>query len=336
VTSTLLGIAGVGAAQDLGHYERIKVPGPSLEGNLSNDDPVRDVSVYLPPGYEKNSEKRYPVMYLLHGFTRTDADWFGLSGEFFVNARTSADVAWKNGAGEMIIVMPNAFTRFAGSMYSNSVTTGNWEAYVGEDLVAYMDEHYRTLAKRESRGLVGHSMGGYGALRIGMKYPNVFSSLYALSPCCLEPAFEPPREALEEAAAVETDQDIADADFFAKAMLASSAAWSPNANNAPYYFDLPLQDGELRPDVIARWVANAPIAMVDQYAAALKTYRAIHIDAGDADMPIAGTIPQISVALDRNGIDHHAEVYEGDHLNRIAERITNQVMPMLTESLAFQ
>ena len=85
----------------------------------------------------------------------------------------------------MIVVMPNAYSKYGGSMYSSSVTTGDWEMYIAEDLVAYMDSHYRTIPERGSRGLAGHSMGGYGAVRIGMKRPDVFSSLYIMSACCL-------------------------------------------------------------------------------------------------------------------------------------------------------
>ena len=88
-------------------------------------------------------------------------------------------------AKPMIVVMPNAYSKYAGSMYSSSVTTGDWETYIAEDLVAYMDTHYRTIPERLSRGLAGHSMGGYGAIRIGMKRPDVFSSLYIMSACCL-------------------------------------------------------------------------------------------------------------------------------------------------------
>ena len=115
----------ISSAQQLGHFERIKVFGPSLQGNLSEDDPNRDVSVYLPPGYNNDASKRYPVVYLLHGYTDSDENWFGLNGNHFVNVPDAVDAAWRNGAQEMIIVMPNAFTRFQGSMYSNSVTTGD-------------------------------------------------------------------------------------------------------------------------------------------------------------------------------------------------------------------
>ena len=86
---------------------------------------------------------------------------------------------------EMILVNPDAFTKYSGSMYSSSPTTGDWESYIADDLVSYVDKHYRTIANRMSRGLGGHSMGGYGTIRIGMKRPDVFSSLYIMSACCL-------------------------------------------------------------------------------------------------------------------------------------------------------
>src|SRR5579863_2847827 len=87
----------------------------------------------------------------------------------------------------MILVMPNAYTLYQGSMYSNSVTTGVWEDFVVRDLVSYVDSHYRTIPARESRGLAGHSMGGFGTIRLGMKFPEVCSSNYILSSCCLSP-----------------------------------------------------------------------------------------------------------------------------------------------------
>ena len=203
-----------------GKYERITVHGASLVGNLEGDSPERMVSVYLPPGYAKHPQARYPVLYLLHGFTDSDSRWFGLRGPHFVNVQRAADRAYAAGTKEMIIVMPDAFTKYQGSMYSSSATIGNWEAFITEDLVTYIDRHYRTLAQRASRGLAGHSMGGYGTLRLGMKYPQVFSSLYAMNPCCLAAVLEPDPEVMARAAKVSTDEEIAAADFFTKAMLA--------------------------------------------------------------------------------------------------------------------
>ena len=167
-----------------GKLERIHVHGKSLEGNLLGETASPDVSIYLPPSYATARDRRYPVVYLLHGYTGTDLGYFGTRK----GAKLHVIAERVFGAGraqEMILVMPNCMNVFGGCMYSNSVTAGDWEGYVAEDLVAYMDTHYRTLARRESRGLAGHSMGGYGALRIGMKRPDVFSALYALSSCCL-------------------------------------------------------------------------------------------------------------------------------------------------------
>ncbi len=164
-----------------GTVEHIKVHGVSLEGNLEGDSPDRDVFIYLPPSYATSRNQRYPVVYLLHGY--------GLTGERWMTFANLAAIADKDiSAGtmkEMILVSPDAYTVHGGSMYSASVTTGDWEAYIAQDLVAYVDKSYRTIADRLSRGLAGHSMGGYGALRIGMKRPDVFSSLYPMSSCCL-------------------------------------------------------------------------------------------------------------------------------------------------------
>ena len=84
----------------------------------------------------------------------------------------------------MIVVLPDSKTVHNGSMYSSSITTGDFEKFIAQDVVTYIDAHYRTIPNRESRGLVGHSMGGYGAARIGMKHSDVFGSLYIMSPCC--------------------------------------------------------------------------------------------------------------------------------------------------------
>src|SRR5262245_30835611 len=134
-----------------GEYERIAVHGASLVGNLEGDSPDRKVSVYLPPSYAKNTKARYPVLYLLHGFTDSDENWFGLRGPHFVNVQRAVDKAYANGAREMIIVTPDAYTKYAGSMYSSSATIGNWEAFVTQDLVQHIDKHYRTLAPRSNR-----------------------------------------------------------------------------------------------------------------------------------------------------------------------------------------
>jgi S-formylglutathione hydrolase FrmB len=315
--------------------EHIKVHGKSLEGNLEGDSPDRDVTIYLPPSYASNTSRRYPVVYLLHGYGFGDETFNGLLGVL----GDSADRQVAAGtAKEMIVVMPNALTLHKGSMYSNSVTTGDWETYVAVDLVAYMDSHYRTMASPMSRGLGGHSMGGYGALRIGMKHPGVFSSLYLMSSCCLNATltFEPGRMAPAEA--IKTREAAAEAargrGFGASVSLASAAAWSPNPNNPPLFFDLPVKDGAVQPDVVAKWAANAPLAMIGQYVANLKTYKAIAIEIGTTD-GLYRTNKELDGMLTSFGVAHTYDEYDGDHVNRVAERIEKHMLSFFSTQLSF-
>ena len=188
--------------------------------------------------------------------------------------------------------------------------------------------HYRTIAARESRGLVGHSMGGYGATRIGMKHADVFGSLYIMSPCCLSPrgsgggrgAPSSTNAANDEAlAAVKTPADSAKLPFGLRAQLASAAAWSPNPKNPPLYLDLPI--GDQAPAVLARWAANAPLAFIDQYIRELKRYRAIAIDVGDQDA-LRVDAGKLHDTLDQYSIANTFEVYPGTHTSDVAVRVS--------------
>ncbi len=251
--------------------EHIKVHGISLEGNLEGDAADRDVFVFLPPSYAKEKSRRYPVVYALHGYSIGAEQW---SHE--IHVPQTIEGAFALGAKEMIVVLPDSKTLHNGSMYSSSVTTGDFELFIVRDLVAYIDAHYRTISERQSRGLVGHSMGGYGATRIGMKHSDVFGSLYIMSPCCLSPrpAGSTNPEIAKSLEALKTPADSEGLPFFARATLASAAAWSPNPKNPPFYLDLPTKDGTPQPDVFfAKWAANAPLAFVDQYIGGLRRYR---------------------------------------------------------------
>ncbi len=319
-----------------GTVQRIKVHGKSLEGNLEGDSPDRDVSIYLPPGYNAHRNQRYPVLYLLHGYLVTDQYWSGtgltapgvnMPG---VNVPGAMDNLIARGdAKPMIVVMPNAYSKYAGSMYSSSVTTGDWEAYIAEDLVAFMDAHYRTIPHRMSRGLAGHSMGGYGAIRIGMKRPDVFSSLYIMSACCLinNPLPAPPPNSSQNSAKGGAASGIL------QIMSAWSAAFSPNPKNPPSYFDEPTKDGQPQPLVIAKWHAASPLAMIDQYVTNLKKYHAIMTDVGLQDN-LSGQNKTLDRIMTDYGITHTFETYEGEHANKIPERIESKVLPFFSGNLA--
>src|SRR5512133_3870702 len=260
--------------------EQIKIHGTALEGNLEGDAVDRDVFVFLPPSYARQKSRRYPVVYALHGYSIGAEQW-----THEIHVPQTIEGAFAQGAQDMIVVLPDSKTVHNGSMYSSSVTTGDFERFIAHDVVAYIDAHYRTIPKRSSRGLVGHSMGGYGASRIGMKHSDVFGSLYIMSPCCLAPRQAGPvnPETEKTLEAVKTPADSAKLSFGLRAQLATAAAWSPNPKNPPLYLDLPVKDGAVQQDVLARWTANAPLAFVHQYIGNLRRYRAIAMDVGDQD-----------------------------------------------------
>lgn len=312
--------------------EHIKVHGVALEGNLEGDSDDREVFVFLPPSYAKEKSRRYPVVYALHGYSIGAEQW---TRE--IHVPQTIEGAFAQGAGEMIVVLPDSKTLHNGSMYSSSVTTGDFEQFIAHDLVAYIDAHYRTIPERLSRGLVGHSMGGYGAARIGMKHADVFGSLYIMSPCCLSPRPAGPTNPDMEKTleAVKTPEDAAKLPFFPRVMLASAAAWSPDSKNPPLYLDLPFKDGTVQPDVLAKWTANAPLAFIDQYIGDLRQYRAISIDVGDQDGLRVDTA-RLHDVLDKYGIKNSFEVYQGTHTSAVAVRFQNHVVPFFSQNLCFQ
>jgi enterochelin esterase-like enzyme len=320
-------VNALAASPAAGTLEKITVHGKSLEGNLSADPADREVQVYLPPGYANEQGRRYPVVYFLHGFSATAERYVA-----FLSMPASIDRAIAEATlQDMIVVIPNAMSPYGGSMYSSSVTTGDWESFVAHDLVAYIDAHYRTLAKRESRGLSGHSMGGYGTLRIGMKNPDTFVALYSMSGCCLDPRGVSPADAPLEK--ITSREEIAKMTPFSLTTFAASAAWAPNNGRPPFFLDLPTVNGEPQKDVLARYAANAPSVMVSQYASQLKRYSAIVMDIGLQDGLIAGN-KATHEALLRNGVEHVFETYEGDHMNKVAERFERNVLPFFSKQLA--
>jgi len=321
--------------------ERIKIHGAALEGNLEGDAVDRDVIVFLPPSYGKDKTRRYPVVYALHGYSIGAEQW---SHE--IHVPQTIEGAFAKGSREMIVVLPDSKTIYNGSMYSSSATTGDFEKYISHDVVAYIDAHYRTMADRRSRGLVGHSMGGYGASRIGMKHPDVFGALYIMSPCCLSPmggggpgpAAQMKERAIaseKKAAAAKSPADLAaQSPGFGSAGYATAAAWAPDPKNPPLYFDLPTKDGVPQPDIMAKFTANAPLVFIDQYIDNLRQYRSIAIDVGDQDGLRVDTT-KLHGILDNYGIPNSFEIYAGTHTSAVADRFQNHVLPFFNQNLCF-
>ena len=309
--------------------DRIKVHSPAIQGNLGGETADRDVLVVLPPSYGSRPRKRYPVLYALHGYSIGAEQWIH---EIHVPQTVEGAVA--KGAREMIVVLPDSKTAYGGSMYSSSATTGDFETFVAQDLVAYIDGHYRTIPDRRSRGLAGHSMGGYGVARIGMKHPDVFGALYLMSPGLnIRPADAGDARAQAALKAVHTPADAANLPFLPKAQLAV-AAWSPNPNNPPLYLDPPSKDGAPQPDVLAKWDANSPLAFVDQYIGALRRYRAIAMDVGDQDT-LKEPTARFHQILDSYHVPNSFELYSGTHTSNVAFRFQDHVIPFFSRALDF-
>ena len=321
--------------------EHIKIHGAALEGNLEGDAVDRDAIVFLPPSYEKDKKRHYPVVYALHGYSIGAEQW---SHE--IHVPQTIEGAFANGSEEVIVVLPDSKTIYNGSMYSSSATTGDFENYIARDVVAYMDAHYRTIPSRQSRGLVGHSMGGYGASRIGMKHPEVFGALYIMSPCCMSPMAgggPGPADQIKERA-IASEKKVADAKSpadlaaqspgFAAAQYATAAAWAPDPKNPPLYFDLPTKDGVPVPEIVAKFTANSPLSFVDQYIGNLKQYRAIAMDVGDQD-GLRFDATKLHTIFDDYGIANSFEIYSGTHTSAVADRFQNHVLPFFSKNLCF-
>jgi enterochelin esterase-like enzyme len=312
-----------------GKLERITVHAKSLEGNLEGDSPDRDVFVYLPPSYERDTNRRYPVVYTLHGYGLHAQQWVGFANVSGLEKGLAAGTT-----KEMILVSPDAFSLHNGSFYSNSKTTGDWETFIAVELVQYIDSHYRTIPDRMSRGLAGHSMGGYGTFRIGMKHPEVFSSLYPMSACCmLETAEVTP--ALTQMETIKTREDAQKLSFNQKSPLARAAAWSANPSSSPLFIDLPVKDGKSRPEIAAKWMANSLMVMLQEYAPSLKKMKAIEMNVGLQDALLQTNL-DMDTALTDAGVAHHFETFEGDHNGQVPMNFQTKVLPFFSRNLAFQ
>lgn len=243
---------------------------------------------------------------------------------------------------EMIIVMPNGRNVFDGSFYTNSESTGNWDDFIARELVAYIDAKYRTVARPESRGLAGHSMGGYGTYAVGMRHAgDVYGALYAMSGCCTQVSRTPSRpEVWTMLANVRSTADVAKLQFFPKVYLAMTAAFSPNAAG-PMFLTLPysMRDGEslqVVDSVYAKWVAHAPLDMVPAYATGLRKLRGLMFDVGTSDALVTvASQAAMDSAFTRAGVRHTFETYDGDHSNRIAARLATSVLPFFSKTLDF-
>ena len=331
-----------------GQYQKGKIiveriTSKSLQNN-GGENPTRRVSIYIPPDYDKTTN-RYPVIYYLHGFTWSDS--LQIASDHFDELLDKAISTGK--IRPIIVVMPNEHTLYGGSFYTNSSLTGNWADFTGKDLVEYVDKRYRTIPSKEARGISGHSMGGYGAIKLGMMFSDVYSSVYALSPGMLGLAkeFGPTGMAYKRAQQIQTMKELVNgwAEFEANVVVAMGRAFSPNPNKPPFYADLPFtyEGGKLMTnyEVLELWNKNSPIEMADEYIENLKKLKALKLDWGrNEDFPhIPLTCQIFSQKLENLGINHYAEEYIGTHVNKLWTddgRALNDMLPFFNTYLTFE
>ncbi|HXD30345.1 MAG TPA: alpha/beta fold hydrolase [Pyrinomonadaceae bacterium] len=332
----------------VGRVIEARIDAPSLKGNLLGDPSNQKFSVYLPPSYDIATAKRYPTLYLLHGFLRDNTDWTTTGLYQGLKLQTLMDDMIKSGKiHELIVVAPNAYNAYGGSFYTNSPVTGNWEDYISRDLVQYVDSNYRTMARAESRGIAGHSMGGYGAIWLAMKHPDVFSVVYGLSPCCLgfEGDFSDKTGWPSTLRLTSKDQlkipPLSVESFYQDAFVALAASFSPNPQRPPFFADFPYQEREghlvENPEVFARWRSHMPLYTIDENKANLMKLRGIFFDYGTKEefshVKIASQL--FSKGLAERNIPHGLEVYDGTHVSKIRERVESRLMPFFSEKLDF-
>ena len=326
----LVSAAMPGAVRSQGTLVTDSVSSPGLASNVVGDHAVRQLLVYLPASYRRDPARRYPVLYLLHGATSTPDEW--LNGTYQgLNLQLTLDSLMAAGAiPEFIVAMPNADNALGAGWYANSSATGNWEDFVVEDLVHHMDRRYRTDAIAARRALVGHSMGGFGALAMGFRHPDVFGFVYAISPCCIGfvGALASSGPAWPALAAITRWQD---APGGVRLVLGMAAALDGNRSDPRLFDELPFrsENGATVPNPAAEahWLAGMPPDLAAAMVRRGDRAPVLHLEAGSREPGILDGIGLLRNRLDSLGIPYSEATFIGGHIDRVRDRFTRQMLP---------
>jgi S-formylglutathione hydrolase len=317
-----------------------QVHSPGLQHNLFGDSADQTVGIYLPAAYATEPQRRFAVIYFLHGYTDTPAMKVAEIIQQMVDKQIAA-----HAIEPMIVVAPNGLNKLLGSFYTNSSATGDWEDYVVRDVVAYVDSHYRTLASPDSRGIGGHSMGGYGSLMLSFKHPDVFGYVYAMSPCCtiLAGDLALGSAVWEQAQKVKSASELLGmtehGELLGAAMLAAEAAFTPDPQKPFPFADSPVRkegnhwvpDPEVFPEFQSHIVVNAVPGLLPR----IYKLKGIYIDYGAQDeythIPIGAQA--LSAELSTAGIPHVLDVYEGTHSTRVHSQFETKLLPWFSTHL---
>jgi len=300
-----------------------------LKGNPPGDPHVRDLQVYLPPGYEAGAA-RYPVVWGLAGFTGRGRSMLN-DGAWTPGIADRMDALIQSGRVKpMILALPDCFTHVGGSQYINSTGLGRYDDYIVRELVPLVDARFRTLPGPRHRGVMGKSSGGYGALVLGMRHPDLFGAVACHSgdmffDMCYTRDFGPAIRSFRKAGGVaEWYRKFHAAprkrveDFPALDVIGMAAAYSPNPAAPPAFCDLPFdpETGAVQDEVWAKWKANDPLALLDRHADALKSLRLLFLDCGtDDEFYLDLGARQFVRRLQALNVKHEYEEFEDGHMN---------------------
>jgi S-formylglutathione hydrolase len=368
-TALLAGALLAACSSKKGQLIERTIPAPSLGENVFQEPTEQPAVVYLPPSYA-STDKRYPVIYLLPGF-KTDVKAFvdGTYQGYSLQASMDSLIN-KRAVAEMIVVVANGRSFLGGSFYVNSPITGNWEDFIVQDVVRYVDENYKTIARADARGITGHSMGGTGALNIAMRHPDVFCAVYAMSPGLFDRTgmgaqgmfapsgmVNPTVDKIKTLAAMSREQAHQDFVEFIRGLYASGsiqaeewafafaygAAFSPDRrSNAPYLL-YPYATGagggiSVNMTAFSNYDAGygSSEIKIKEYRDNLLKLDAIAIDVGLADhfRWIPDGCRYFKKGLDEAGVTNELITFRGGHSDRLRERIEKHMLPFFSKVLS--
>lgn len=310
--------------QKQGTVARLRHESAVLKNNPLGDKFVRDLYVYLPPGYDE-SERKFPVVYCLTGFGGRGKSLLN-NNLFAPNLAERMDKLIASDAIQpMIVVMPDCATKYGGSQYINSTATGDYEDYLTKEIVPFVDEHFRTINDKNSRAVMGKSSGGYGALILAMRRADQFNLICSIAgdayfELCYFPdipkAFRAIKGNPQKLVEKFHDENVRKGkdDFVGLNIIGMSACYSPNGAD----FDLPfnMQTGEIDWKVWEKWLAHDPVRLVEKSVENLKSLRLLFIDAGTRDefaMDLGARI--LCERLRKLDVPHIHEEFDDGHMS---------------------
>ncbi|HYZ28218.1 MAG TPA: alpha/beta hydrolase-fold protein, partial [Thermoleophilaceae bacterium] len=284
------------SAELAGRLDEHLIVSELLRGNPLGDPHERPLWVYVPPGYDDDRAKRYPSIYVIQGYTGHVAMWRNRTAYRQPFPETADQVFARQEAPPAIVVYVDAWTAYGGSQFVDSPGTGRYHSYLTDEIVPWVDAHYRTIVDRAHRAIMGKSSGGFGSMITPMLRPDLFGGLAthagdALYEFCYIPEFPKAVRFLRD-----YDGDIfrwwddfrsrpsftKEEDELLLMMLGVTACFSAREDGTP---ELPFdpQTGVLRDEVWQRWLDWDPVRMVPKHADAMRSLRAIWIDGGTKD-----------------------------------------------------